>query len=492
MLTGFRRLILDTFIYGGGDFILRSTALLTMPVYTRIFSPEDYGVWSYIGTLVGLYTIVVALGGTTVSNRFFFDAKDTHRQRVAVSTWLIFIALWTSAISLGLVMLARSISSWSFQTDGYESVIVLSVLTVPLTQVNLLCGQVLRDQFQAKRLTALNLMATSLTIGMSLFAVLVLDLGLTGLAAGAFASAAIMLPLRLWTARSMLRMSFSFSLLKPMLHFGIPLVATGLAYWIFNVSDTVMLGHLSTFDQVGLYAVAAKVNLVLVLLTGAFGQAWVPHALSTHQQQPELTHVFFGRVLIYMLVVFGGLGVLIITFTSEILVILTSPEFYPAAAAVTPLVLAGVATASTQVTSLGIYLVKKTHFLTPISAIAALFNVGLNFLLIPQWGMVAAGWTTFVAYWFLTSAYLYVSQRLWPINCEYRKLATVTGLVIIFGVVAPSLPEMGLLFTLILKLGYCGLYILMLFICRVLGHLEWEGLRTLWKQTQSRLHRLPA
>ena len=49
-----RGLVRDTFVYGSGDVLLRAAAIFTIPIYTRVFSPEDYGIWAFVTTAVWL------------------------------------------------------------------------------------------------------------------------------------------------------------------------------------------------------------------------------------------------------------------------------------------------------------------------------------------------------------------------------------------------------------------------------------------------------
>ena len=50
------RVVRDVFVYGAGDLLLRATAFITLPIYTRILTPADYGVWAYVGSGVSLLT----------------------------------------------------------------------------------------------------------------------------------------------------------------------------------------------------------------------------------------------------------------------------------------------------------------------------------------------------------------------------------------------------------------------------------------------------
>jgi len=315
-----------------------------------------------------------------------------------------------------------------------------------------------------------------LSVGFSLFGAVVLELGLTGVLGGALFAALVILPVRLWTVRDLLRPVFSWRALRNLLAFGVPLVPSSLAYWVFAGSDRILLGKLSTLEQVGLYSVANQVTGVLGLFNGALGQAWSPHAVRLYEEQRESAPAVFGRVMTYILAGFGFLSVGITTFAREALMVLSTPSFYTARLAIGPLALAFVAYASIQVTAAGISLTKKTHYFALFSWAAALFNVGVNMLLIPIWGMMAASFTTLAAYLFLTVAYLIVSQKLWPVAYEKRRAVVVVGLTFLFTLAAPILPSLSLIFSVIVKFFYCLAFVGLLFLLRGLDEREWGAL----------------
>lgn len=477
-----RALIRDIAIYGTGDILLKATVFITMPIYTRIFSLGDYGIWSFVVTATGLLASVLILGGDSAYTRFFFESKSLEEKQVVTSTWFGFLAVWSGGMVLLSLPFAGHLSSWSFGTDKYAVLFTLALLAVPISLINSMCGQVLRNQFQARLFTTLNILSTILSVGFGLFGVLILDLGLIGILAGALLGACFMLPVRLWTARAMLRPVFSVRLFRNMLAFGAPLVPTSLAYWIFVSSDRIVLGKLSTLDQLGLYSIATAITGVLALVNGALGQAWSPHAVRVYEEDRKEAQLFFGQVMTYILVGFGIVCVGITTFAQEILMMLSVPAFYPAAIAVGPLSLGFMAYASTQITASGISLTKRTKYFAFFSWVAALLNLGLNVLFVPRWGMIAASWTTAVSYIFLTVAYLITSQRLWPVIYEKRRALTAVGLTFGFTLVAPLLSGLTSAFSLGLKSVYVLGYLGLLFTLGVLGKQEWLAICSLLRR----------
>jgi O-antigen/teichoic acid export membrane protein len=474
-----RQVFKEFAIYGVADIILRAASFFTLPIYTRLFTPEDYGIWSFVMTTVGLVSGVLALGGDSAYARFFFEAKTLREKQIITSTWIGFLGLWSLAVVVVCLPFTGLFSHWSFGVTDYGLLFVLALWAAPLTLINGLCGQVLRNQFRASLFASLNTLTTLLSIGLSLVAVLWLRLGIAGLMIGALAAALVMLPIRLWTARALLRPRFSWRQLGQLLAYGVPLVPVSIAYWVFVASDRLVLGKLSTLEQVGLYTVANNLTSTLTFINSALGQAWSPHAIRAYEDQRAAAPALFGRVMTYILLGFGLLCVVITAFAHEALILLSTPPFYGAAVAVGPLAFAMLALASTQVTALSISLVKKTHYLSLYSWLAALLNLGLNLWLVPRWGMIAASWSTAGAYLFLTLGYLVTSQRLWPVAYETRRALTITALTLLFTILAAWAPTLPLLVSIPLKVGYVLLYVGALVALGALDHAAWRRLRTL-------------
>jgi O-antigen/teichoic acid export membrane protein len=469
-------------LYGTGDFIHKLALFMALPIYTRVFTPEEYGTWSFVATAVGLLGGVLILGGDSAFSLFFFEAKSETEKQLVTSTWFGFLFAWSVAVIFLCLPFTSVFSTLSFGTGKHAALFALTLLASPLTLINTMCGQALRCRFQPRLFMILSVCSSLLSVGFSLFGVVVLELGLRGVMGGVLLAALFMLPIRLWTVRDLLRPMFSIEVLRRLLAFGVPLVPSGLAYWVFAVSDRVLLGRLSTLEQVGLYTLANQVTIVLSFINGAWGQAWSPHAVKVYVEQRQVAPVFFGRVLTYILCGFGLLSVVLTTFSKEVLMILSTPSYYPAGLAIGPLALGFVAYSSTQVTALGISFSKKTQYFAIFSWIAALMNLGVNVLLIPKWGMMAASWTTFGAYLFLTITYMITSHRLWPIVIyEKKRLLVVGGLTLIFTLTAPILQAFPIILGIIIKSFYCSAFVGLLFLLKGLDGREWEAFLTVMR-----------
>lgn len=479
MTGSLRGLSRDFAVYGLGEIVIKTFSLISIPIYTRVFSPAEFGVLSYVTTLGGLFGAVLALGGDSAYARFFFEARTLERRQLITSTWIGFLAAWSMGISLVLLLFADTIAELSLPDRATTPLLMVVLLAGPVSLVNRMCAQVLRNEFRPAAYTVLNVTGTVLLVGFALTAVLGLGLGLIGVLVGTLIAELVMLPVRLWTARSMFRPRFSLPLLRQLLAFGIPLVPTTVAYGVFLTSDRLLLGKLSTLEQLGLYSVANSLVGLAAIAISAFGQAWSPHAVRLYEEERESSSAVYGRVMTYLLAGFGLLAIGVTVFGPEILALLTSSEYQGAAIAIAPLAIAMVAMASTQITAVGITLAKRTHYLTIHAWLAAILNVSLNLVLDAPFGMLGAAWATAFAYVGLTLLYLATSQRLCPVTYEIRRSALLIGLILVFTFAVRFLPSGFQIEVLAAKVLYCVAFIVATLALRAIDGRETGEFRAL-------------
>jgi O-antigen/teichoic acid export membrane protein len=79
---------------------------------------------------------------------------------------------------------------------------------------------------------------------------------------------------------------------------------------------------------------------------------------------------------------------------------------------------------------IGIGRARKTRSNWLISGVAAVFNVILNLLLIPKYGMIGAAIATIGAYAVLFLGMAWKAQQVYPVPYQWRRVATAFGAAI--------------------------------------------------------------
>lgn len=417
--TRVRTLGSETIIYGVSGAISRSIGIFLVPLYTRIFTPEDYGVIAMITAAVGLLTTGVVLGMDNASARWFYDTQDVEHQKSVISGWFwlqLFVAL---LVVLPIYLAAAPVSQLLLDSTQYASLVQLAAASVPLTVAATVLSNWLRYQRRAT-MTAIFNTATSLgTIALIVLYVLVWRWGLAGIFAGRLVAALLTTLATVCLMRSWIFPRYiSLPLLKEMLLYGLPLAPAGVAAWITASSDRFILKFFVPTSEIGLYAIASTFTSAIVLLTSAFQMAWGPFAYSI-VHEPESKLVYAKVFSIY-----AWLGCLVATgltlFTPLALQILTPASYYPAASSVSFLAFSYIALGATFIASLGSSIVKKAAPIATSIFIGAGANIGLNFALIPIFERDGAAVATLIAYLVAASYLFRISQQHYFIPYRFK------------------------------------------------------------------------
>ena len=138
------RLSADLLVYGLGEALVKGITFISLPIYTRLFTPEAYGELSLATTVVGLAATFLALGSDTAYARFYFEARGAGARRVLTTTWLGFLAIWSSAIALACVLAAAPLSRLVFGDERGAPLLAVGLIAAPLSLTN---QMLLADEF---------------------------------------------------------------------------------------------------------------------------------------------------------------------------------------------------------------------------------------------------------------------------------------------------------------------------------------------------------
>jgi O-antigen/teichoic acid export membrane protein len=104
--------------------------------------------------------------------------------------------------------------------------------------------------------------------------------------------------------------------------------------------------------------------------------------------------------------------------------LLTDPRYQRAEKGVALLAFAGAVYAGYVVLAIGSGRARKTQLNWVVTGIGAAVNVGLNFWLVPAYGMVGAAIATAASYLVLFLGMTVYAQRVYPVQYQWRRVAT--------------------------------------------------------------------
>ncbi|HEY8192418.1 MAG TPA: oligosaccharide flippase family protein [Gaiellaceae bacterium] len=424
-------------IYGVGSLVSRFIAVLLLPVYTRYLSPADYGLIETLIALSAILTVLLAAGVKSAFFRFYFDEKDDEGKRRVIRTSFWFtMAMGTAGLVAGLV-LADPLSDLLFGTAEHANLVRASFVGL-WAHVNY---EQMTSLFRVEQRSVAYLIATLINLGLTVTAtvllVVVWDKGPIGVIVGNFTGTLLVYLGLLAYRREQLGLEWDRGLLREMNRFGMPLVPSALFLWALNFSDRFFLVKLAGPREVGLYSIGVRLASAIILLLAAFRTAWPAFAYSIEDDREAART--YSYVLTYLVALTSWMALALGVLAPWLVELLTTEEFYDAERVVAPLAFAAAAFGAYIVVVIGIGRARQTRSNWWITGVAAAFNVVLNVVLIPEYGMMGAAVATIGAYAVLFLGMAWKAQRVFPVPYQWRRVATAFGVAVGLTIVGRSL-----------------------------------------------------
>ncbi|MBN2103678.1 oligosaccharide flippase family protein [bacterium] len=445
-----KRLFKNSAIYGIGHILSRFINFLLLPLYTHVLTREEYGMVGIFFTYIAILSILYTYGLSSAFFRFYL-AKEEKSERDRVFSTAFFALLITSGLfSALLILFANPLSQILFSgsiqngTVSVPFVVRMAAVILFFDAIGLLGFLVLLSKEKSVLYAVLKLLFVLMNVGCNILLVVVLKMGVEGIfMANAIASCFCMLSV-LPVMLKHLRKMFSPALFQELLAFGLPYIMVNASVIVMDTIDRPLLKRLASIEEAGLFNAGVKLGMFMAIFVSAFRFAWFPFFMS--HAKVENAKVTFSRVLTYVLLACLSVFLLISFYIDPIVRFdffgysIIGSEFWDSAVVAPVVMLAYIFYAVYINFLIGIYLKKKTIYLSYITGAGMLGNILLNILLIPSIGMMGASWARLGAYLIMAVSVYFVSRRLYPIAYEWRrliKLIFLVGAVFFLGIRAP-------------------------------------------------------
>ena len=445
-----QRLGKHSVIYGLGGLTQRIVAVLLLPLYTRHLSPADYGA---IEVLVALSAVVFALLRAGIQSsffRFYFQAEDERGRLTVVRTSFWFtMGAATVALVVG-VALAEPISTALFGSSENADLVRAAFVGLWASMNYDQLTALFRVEERSVSYSIASLANVLVTVGATILLVVALDKGPIGVLVGNFSGTLAVWAILLAYRRSQLGLEFDTDVFRRMTEWGMPLVPSVIALNLIDFSDRFFLVRIKGADELGLYAIGMRISAGLLFLLAAFRTAWPAFAFSIPEDEAKRT---YGYVLTYVTFFSAWAAVALGLASPWIVRLLTTPDFYGGARVVPVLVFAFVVFGMyvVVVTSIGRAGRRGSNWM--ITGAAALFNVALNLILIPPFGMTGAAVSMVASYFAMFIGITWKAQRVFPVIYQWRRVATAIAAAVALTVTG-KLVGGGLLLVIALTAAY--------------------------------------
>jgi len=434
MLSNLKHLVKHSLIYSISNVAIKASGVILLPLYTHYFSVQEYGKLGLILVIIVLFSQSLVLG-QGVSIIRYNNSSDFKTKRKSILFTLTVLILFTVVM---FILISESfltqIASWFGQVDEYKDYLKIAIYIIAFTTINNLFLSKIRADDNSFLYTFSSILKIILMVVLSIYLIIEKNFGIDGALYAQLAGEALQTLVILPKIVKQMRMKFEYTIISQTLKFGLPLIFSAMAINLLNGSDRFILKFLAGETELGLYElgyrVAGVVNMFIIM---PFGLTLMPLAYKLYRQEGDKDYYRKLKTYVSFVLVWGGFALSL--FGKEIVELFAQQEsYYPAASVVSLIVLAYVIYGISMISSLGMYLTGNNYYVAYITIFCAGLNIGLNFWLIPLYGMMGAAINTVIAFAVLDILSTVASNRYYKIEYEHGKIVKLflIGILIFF------------------------------------------------------------
>lgn len=374
------------------NIIQKIVMIITVPVFTRMMTPEEYGLtavyqsWDYV--LMIVVTLRLSLGVFNNGMLQYKDDRDRYisaMQGLSTVSAFAFLALFsllrkqfTAMIGLPVSVIFWMLVSYIFlpafeywsARNRYEYRYKSLLVATLLYAVANILFPLIAVSYAKRNLGEIKILATLMTMIGFTAAFYVYN----------FCKGKCFFIKKYW---------------KHAFWFNLPLLPNYLSSVILSQSDRIMISRFCGDELAGIYSVACYLQTGVTVITNAISSAFIPWLYE------RLENKDFGQIKKWaepILVLLGYLTFVIVSCAPEIIKIMAAEEYYEAIWVVAPVVIGTYLTVLYMFcANIEIYYEKRV-FMSCATMLAAILNVVLNYLLIPIFGYIVCAYTTVFCY----------------------------------------------------------------------------------------------
>lgn len=421
------KIVKETGIYLIGTLAVSILGFILSILYSKMFTPYDYGVYSLVYSTYSLITSIfsgwLSLSMIRHAEKYILVKKEN----------VFFGTFYQLQLIMAIIFLIVGNIINIFLPIENSAKIMFSIFTLVyfFEYAILITNTVLRVKQNAKQYSKNTVINNFLKIFFILFLYYVLNIKNIVVIAISLLIAEMVqyiyifckVKLRKYYKKRL----FNKDIAKKMFLFGFPLIGVTITNWVLNVSDRYIIQLFYTPTEVGLYSYAYSLGnslfslLMQFIMLGAYPNIIKAWENGGREKSEEVIKTYLR---IYLLIIIpaciGVIGV-----AKNFFKAFTDIQ-YQNSYLVFIITCIGIAVLGlTQYSNKAWELKKMTKHILALNVMAALINIVLNFIFIPTIGYEMGAVTTLIAYVIFFIVSLILSRKFFTLRIDYKSLGKV-------------------------------------------------------------------
>lgn len=375
-----------------GTFLIKGVNFLTIPIFSRIMTREEYGDINVFLTYVSIFTIILSLDFFGTIGPGLLKFKGNEREFLSVG--LFFTGIY--AVTIACLMNCTSLFWCELLSINKWELNILLVYSYAMYVITTKSNEYIYS-FLYKENLLLNLSVALLNLGISVILIETVfrDNAYVGRVLGA-ALPTVIIALGMYSHLIYRgRKLWDYKYLRHYFKGGIPLIPHNLSHLILGSSDKIMIQRLVSSMENGVYSLAYTLGLMLAALIEAINNVFTPWVFRKINagEMKDLRKIYS----IYM-IIFSIVAVFVAAISPEIIKILAPKQYWGGIKFILWIVYSTYLIFMYQLyVNIELYYM-KTYLISIGTAAAASINIILNIIFLETYGCGFAAISTVCAY----------------------------------------------------------------------------------------------
>jgi O-antigen/teichoic acid export membrane protein len=416
--------IKNSFIYLLPNFVGFLIPLISLPIFTRILTPAEFGIYALAQVSGAFLSGIINFGMMYGYDIYFFEYHKEGRDSELLYSILFFVTGIFIAVTAAFYILKSLAAVWLAGSSIWSDLFFWTYCAMAMGSLKVYYLAYYKNTNNAKASVIYTIDETVLGFVCSLAFVAALRVGVIGLAWGQFVASLAVFILISYRFMKVNTVTASKEALFKSLRLSYPLSFKVLLSVVEKQLDKFVLGTLGTMGGLGLYSIGQRfANIVFIFLT-SIANVFQPNVLKQMVNYGLQARESIGKFLTPYFYIFLLVALLGIMYSEEVIVFLTPSEYHGAVDVVIILSILNVTYFFGKLPQLGYS--KKTWIISVLSAVTIALNAALMVPFTIWWGMIGTAWATLTSGIISGALFFYLSQYYYNIKWEYRKITSMS------------------------------------------------------------------
>ncbi len=410
--------------YTVGNYLVKGISFLTIPIFARVLSPSDYGIFNTYLAYESIFYLFICLAVHTCLKNGKYKYQESFSSFSSSCLLLICInfVIWLLLVNIlyPVIKIFTGYSIW---------IINILIFHCLASSVLIFYNSYISLNFEYRPyliVSALN------AIGNVVLSVLLIHFVFPssryiGRVLGTFIPLAVISIYVFFYFFKKAKPSINRAYWNFALKFSLPLIPHGISQVILSQFDRIMITKMVGETESGIYSFGYTIFSIVQITGASVDSAWEPWFYKKMHENDYATIKEKSSIVIVLMALFMATIMLL---SPELLKILGTSAYKDSVYCVIPLVAGGFFAFLYNFPAEIEYYFEKTKFIMAGTMAAAILNIVLNYIFIKKLGYITAAYTTLATYFLYFIFHCFLAKKIFSENVYSKKMLILTSFFI--------------------------------------------------------------